>query len=85
MVGRAMWRPIMGDESIHDVGRIVGQAMSIEQGGVFGGEAMVTMMLVLVLDVVADSGVLERCDSEGSIPVLPAKTPTMGEGVVDPL
>lgn len=58
--------------------------MTIKERRVFGGEAVITMMSILILDVIADAAVVERCHAESPVPMLPAEIPTVGEGVMDP-
>lgn len=71
--------------SIHNVRRIIGNAMAIEQRSIFAVKALLPVMDLLVSDVITDRSIFERGDAESAIPVLPPELSAVRECVVDPL
>jgi hypothetical protein len=57
----------------------------LEDAPVLAGEPMFPMMQLLIPDILTNLSVVEWCDAERPIAMLPAKVPPMREGVVDPL
>jgi hypothetical protein len=58
--------------------------MSFQEPEVFAGECSLTVVDFLIADVFSEVFVIESCDREGPVTMLPSKVPTMRECLVDP-
>jgi hypothetical protein len=71
--------------SISEVCWVVAYAVPLQDTPILAGEPMFPMMQLLIPDVVTDLTVVERCDAECPVSMLPAKVSPMPKGIVNPL